>query len=181
MGGWGVRERECRVWVCVFVKKFTWRWGAGQRTVPSAALKSSEDLSPHISAISARSFQQENEEGPRWGPHGQGVGVPKDQWRRAADPTGAAHPSVSRDQGSRCPRTAWYLCLGSSWRHGRSPSDRRSSKTTEWVGQWRHQNIQPQPRNQQKPASQRGVMGMVNSSLRAHVQQRPRLICCVLL
>lgn len=115
-----------------------------ERTVPSAALKSSEDLSPHISAISARSFQQENEEGPRWGPHGQGVGVPKDQWRRAADPTGAAHPSVSRDQGSRCPRTAWYLCLGSSWHHGRSPSDRRSSKTTEWVGQWRHQNIQPQ-------------------------------------
>lgn len=81
------------------------------------------------------------------------------QWRRAADPTGAAHPSVSRDQGSRCPRTAWYLCLGSSWRHGRGPSDRKSSKTTEWVGQWRHQNVQPQspePTNTCIPAGSDG-------------------------
>lgn len=47
---------------------------------------STEDRSPHISAISPSPSQQEKEGGPSWGAHGQRVGVPEDQWRRAADP-----------------------------------------------------------------------------------------------
>lgn len=38
-----------------------------RKTGPSADPKSTEDLRPHISAISVRPFQQEKERGPRWG------------------------------------------------------------------------------------------------------------------
>lgn len=57
---------------------------------------STEDRSPHISAISPSPSQQEKEGGPSWGAHGQRVGVPEDpglvpELQQAPDPGSATH------------------------------------------------------------------------------------------